>query len=138
MAASSHTYVAYKGSSMEPLFNPGDILQVIPYAGNKIRCGDVIFYSCPSQNCSVVHRVKACGARGIRTKGDNNRRADPRIVQPHQVVGYVAYALSGQRWRRIRGGYIGSYAVKGARALERISAWARLTRSALHARSAVS
>jgi len=132
------TYVAYAGSSMEPLFEPGDILQVFPYAQKRVRRGDVIFYSCPSQNCNIVHRVAELDARGIRTKGDNNRRADSWVVSPQQVVGYVVRALRDGRWRRIQGGCIGHLAVKSARALKHISAWTDHTMALLHACRAIS
>jgi signal peptidase I len=117
------TYVAYTGSSMEPVFIAGDILQVLPYEQKQVRRGDVILYSCASQSCNVVHRVDGFDARGIRTKGDNNRRADPWVVQHHQVVGYVARALHNRCWRRIQGGCIGLLKVKSTNALKYVDQW---------------
>ena len=109
------TYVAYTGSSMIPIFKPGDLLQVLPYAGRQVRRGDVIFYSCPSESCKVVHRVADIDTHGIRTRGDNNALTDPWVVTTRQVIGYVVHAQRGRRWRRISGGYVGHLAANGAR-----------------------
>jgi len=109
MGQAQLTYVNYTGSSMEPILKPGDLLQVLAYSGSPVRRGDVIFYSCPSKNCNIVHRVTNFDTRGIRTRGDNNARIDPWVVGPKQVVGYVAHAQRGRRWRLISGGLVGHF-----------------------------
>jgi signal peptidase I len=117
---------------MEPVLKPGDLLQVFPYVGRKVRYGDVILYCCPSKNCNVVHRVADVDARGIRTKGDNNIRLDPWIVIPQQVIGYVVRVLRGSRWRRIPGGYVGYLVANGARVMKHVAGLAYGTRAAIH------
>jgi len=123
MTQTQPTFVAYTGSSMRPIFKPGDLLEVLPYEGRQVRCGDVIFFSCPRENCKVVHRVVDLDAHGIRTKGDNNEQIDSWVVTPQQVVGYVVRAQRGRRWRRITGGCVGRLAAKGMRAVKRASEW---------------
>ena len=138
MGQAQLTYVNYTGSSMEPILKPGDLLQVLAHSGSPVRRGDVIFYSCPSKNCNIVHRVTDFDTRGIRTRGDNNAHIDPWVVSLEQVVGYVAHAQRGQRWRRIQGGCIGRLAVKSARALKHVSAWTDHTMALLQACRAIS
>ncbi len=132
------TYVVYTGSSMEPVFKDGDILQVLPYEHKQVKCGDVIFYSCASQNCNVVHRVTYLDAHGIRTKGDNNRCVDPWVVQHQQVVGYILRALRDRCWRRIPGGCIGLLRAKSVQTLRHVGRWAYHSRGNLHAEQAIS
>jgi signal peptidase I len=112
---------------MRPIFKPGDLLEVLPYEDRQVRCGDVILFSCPSENCKVVHRVADLDARGIRTKGDNNARIDSWVVTPQQVVGYVIRAQRGRRWRRISGGYVGRLAANCTRAVKRVREWTTRT-----------
>ena len=103
------TYVAFRGSSMRPLFKPGDLLEVFPYEDRQVRRGDVILFSCPSESCKVVHRVADIDTHGIRTKGDNNARIDPWVLSPEQIVGYVVHAQRGRRWRRVPSGLLGRF-----------------------------
>jgi signal peptidase I len=112
------TYITYTGPSMNPILKAGDLLEVVPYNGRQIRCGDAILFFCPEENRNVVHRVVALEAWGIRTMGDNNVYSDPWIVTPEQVVGYVARVQRSRRWRRIPGGYAGrlaAYLMRGLR-----------------------
>lgn len=106
---------------MRPFFKSGDLLEVLPYEDRQIRRGDVILFSCPSENCKVVHRVADIDAHGIRTKGDNNARIDPWFVTPQQVVGYVVHVQRGRRWRRISGGLLGRFAANLVRSAKSVS-----------------
>jgi len=110
MMEQKFTYITYTGPSMNPILRTGDLLEVVPYNGRQIRCGDAILFFCPEENRNVVHRVVALEARGIKTMGDNNVHSDPWIVTPGQVVGYVARAQRSRRWRRIPSGCAGRLA----------------------------
>ena len=92
---------------MNPVFKPGDVLQVLPYNGKTVERGDVILFSCTEEKRMVVHRVVDVDEHGIRTRGDNNRHLDPWVVTPQQVVGYVIRAQRDCRWRRISGAWLG-------------------------------
>jgi len=111
------TYVTYAGPSMNPILKAGDLLEVTPYNGRQIRCGDTILFFCPEENRNVVHRVVALRPRGIQTRGDNNLYCDPWSVIPERIVGYVKRAQRGRRWRRIPSGHAGRLAAIAVRAI---------------------
>ena len=110
------TYVTYTGPSMNPILKAGDLLEVTPYNGRQIRCGDTILFFCPEEERNIVHRVIALGSQGIKTRGDNNLYCDPWSVVPEQIVGYVKRAQRGRRWHRIPGGHAGRLAAMFVRA----------------------
>jgi signal peptidase I len=109
------TYVTYTGPSMKPILRAGDLLEVTPYNGRQVRCGDTILFFCPEENRNVVHRVVALGAAGIKTMGDNNLYRDPWFVTPEQIAGYVTRAQRGRRWYRIPSGFVGLLAAGAVR-----------------------
>jgi hypothetical protein len=116
------TYATYTGSSMNPVFKPGDVLQVLPYNGKTVECGDVILFSCTEEKHMVVHRVVDVDEHGIRTKGDNNRHLDPWAVAPEWIVGYVVRAQRRMRWRSISGGCLGRFVANRVRAVNCVGA----------------
>ena len=72
--------------SMQPTFNPGDVIIVTPEPVTAVRPGQVISYQIPSGDHHVEsHRVVRVLQRGthpvIITKGDNNAEADPWRAQ---------------------------------------------------------
>ena len=113
------SYISYAGPSMNPILKSGDLLEVVPYNGRRIQRGDVILFFCEDEDRKVVHRVVAMHDRGVRTRGDNNGRIDPRIVSPGQVLGHVVRAQRGRRWRRIAGGWAGQWTARVARLMGR-------------------
>jgi signal peptidase I len=80
----------YSGLSMNPLLQPGDVLQVVPYEGRKIREGDVVVFPYPRTRMTMVHRVVAVNSSGVITKGDNNSALDDWVLKPSYIVGQVA------------------------------------------------
>jgi hypothetical protein len=84
----------YFGPSMNPTLKLGDGLLVVPYGDRPIRVGDVVVFADPdAPGAHVVHRVVAADGLGVRTKGDNLSAADPWVLAPEQIVGYVAAAV---------------------------------------------
>ena len=83
------TKLLYTGSSMNPLFREGDVLEVAPYQGLEISLGDVVAFSPPEKPGKVIHRVLAVTPRGIITKGDYLARPDDWIVKPGGILGKV-------------------------------------------------
>ena len=68
--------------SMQPTFQPGDVIIVTPEPVTAVRPGQVISYQIPIGDHHVEsHRVVRVVGRGphpvIVTKGDNNAEADP-------------------------------------------------------------
>jgi len=80
--------------SMQPTFNPGDVIIVTPEPVTAVRPGQVISYQIPIGDHHVEsHRVVRVLRRGahpvIITRGDNNAEADP----------WRAQLTSGTAWR---------------------------------------
>jgi signal peptidase I len=97
----------YAGPSMNPTLRASDILHVVPCAGKEIRIGDVIVFTPPEGGRPVVHRVVSKDAKGVRTRGDTNACVDPHVLEPHHILGQVAYAQRGVKLRRVHGGVAG-------------------------------
>jgi hypothetical protein len=107
----------YNGTSMNPLFRQGDILEVVPYDGQEIQVGDVVAFPNPKKPGKVIHRVAAVKPWGLVTKGDNLAFVDDWTLKPGDVLGQVVaihrsgctlpvprqvpaslYFLKGRRW----------------------------------------
>src|SRR4051794_10752366 len=107
------------GSSMSGTIERGAIVYAKPVPVGELAVGDVITYTPPrgaGPGGKVTHRIVwagrgESGARAFRTKGDNNRTADPwkfELRRPMQArvvadVPYAGYALAalGIRWVRM-------------------------------------
>jgi signal peptidase I len=73
---------AVLSGSMQPTFNPGDLIVVTPEPASDVQVGQVISYQIPIGDHHVEsHRIVRILSRGPRpvivTKGDNNATADP-------------------------------------------------------------
>jgi len=106
----------FTGPSMRPILKHGDLLQVIPYHGQKIHPGDVIVFLPPEGEQRIVHRVISTSSEGIRTRGDYCTRIDPWILDSGHVIGRVIYAIRGKKQRRIHGGFLGCLSAMAIRA----------------------
>jgi signal peptidase I len=100
-------HLAFTGTSMAPVLEQDDLLEVLPYGRRPIRPGDVIFFVSEAEGGAVVHRVRSVSAAGIRTGGDNCTDDDQTRVENENVVGRVVAALRGKQRRRIAGGSVG-------------------------------
>ncbi len=94
----------YKGQSMYPTFRFSDILQIAPYQGERIRCGDVVIFIYPKNGEKVVHRVVSLGAEGIKTAGDNCNKTDGWFLRSCDILGRVVYIKRENRIRKVYGG----------------------------------
>jgi len=110
-------FLNYMGASMNPVLMSGDELHVVPYNGQKIRSGDVIVFIPPGKDQKIVHRVVSIDSQGIRTKGDNNNRFDPWVINPDHIIGRAVCAKKGNRQRRVFGGLRGQFIALGVRAI---------------------
>ena len=86
--------------SMQPLFNPGDMVVVEETGPDSITVGDVIAFHPPDakdEKTLVTHRVVDVVVNGsrlyFRTKGDNNEDTDPFLVPAENVVGRAVFSL---------------------------------------------
>ena len=89
MSMTMITKLLYNGSSMNPLFQEGDVVQVAPCDGLELLPGDVVAFVPPEQTGKVIHRVVAVHPRGIITKGDNVAAADDWLLAPRDILGKV-------------------------------------------------
>lgn len=101
------TNLIYRGSSMSPTLKSPALLDVVPYRGRNVQCGDVIAFYPPHGEETVVHRVVSRDAQGIKTRGDASGAPDPYVLNLENIIGQVVCARSGSKQRRIRGGRLG-------------------------------
>ena len=94
-------FMAIFGTSMQPEYEPGDLILIKEVSPADVREGDVIVYAVPpmvreAYNYPVVvaHRVVKVDAteRGVtfRTRGDNTGGEDPFTVRPEDIKGQVS------------------------------------------------
>ncbi|WP_297091169.1 signal peptidase I [Thermococcus sp.] len=86
--------------SMQPLFNPGDMVVVERVDHSTVGVGDVIAFHPPDakdRKTLVTHRVVDVITNGSRryfqTKGDNNDDLDPFLVPSENVVGKAVFSV---------------------------------------------
>ncbi|NJE49520.1 signal peptidase I [Thermococcus sp. 9N3] len=89
--------------SMEPYFNPGDMVLIEPVNASGVQIGDVVAFHPAwakgeeARNTLYTHRVVGIirNATGLYfvTKGDNNEENDPAPVPAQNVVGKVTIVL---------------------------------------------
>jgi hypothetical protein len=107
--------VLYTGASMNPTLVEPELLQVRPYRGERMRPGDIVCFRSPDGGRTVVHRVVAVGADGVRTRGDNNERDDAWVLPAADIDGRVTAAQRGTRRRNLPGGWRGFAALRCVR-----------------------
>jgi SynChlorMet cassette protein ScmC len=107
--------LVYTGASMNPTLVEPELLQVEPCRTGRVRPGDVVCFKSPDGDLTVVHRVVKVGADGIRTRGDNNRWDDERVLQAADIIGRVTAAQRGSRRRPVDGGWRGLAILRSAR-----------------------
>ncbi|MGD9019566.1 MAG: hypothetical protein PVJ25_07450 [Desulfuromonadales bacterium] len=98
----------YKGRSMWPCFQEGDLLVLEEIDFRRIRIGDCIAYLSGSGN-QAVHRVVALQGSLI-TRGDAMPCIDSAMVKPEQVAGRVVACYRFGRRRKIYHGVFGRIA----------------------------
>ncbi len=103
------------GLSMNPTLQEPDLLEVKPYGAGRVRPGDVVCFKSPERGKTVVHRVIAAGPGGIRTRGDNNPKDDPGVLQAGDIIGRVKAAQRGGQRRVVHGGWRGPMVLRCAR-----------------------
>jgi len=94
-------------SSMSPTLIPGDALHIIHYGKKSPGPGDVIVFHSENRDCLIVHRIHRKKSNGIKTRGDNNTLPDSWVVNPNEIIGYVASITRGSKRRPIRNGLPG-------------------------------
>jgi signal peptidase I len=102
----------YRGTSMTPIFKPGDCLSVMPVPLDQVRIGDVIVYRVrkdEDQDAQVVHRVIVKKPTGLGTRGDSNSSPDPGLVTAQNLLGVVVSYERSKKYHRVLGGRWGLF-----------------------------
>ena len=97
-------FMAIFGTSMQPEYEPGDLILIEEISPSDINVGDVIVYTVPpmvravyNYPLVVAHRVikvdTTQGTISFRTKGDNTGE-DPFTVRPEDLRGQVSNRIS--------------------------------------------
>jgi hypothetical protein len=100
---------------MNPSLVEPELLQVRPYRGERVRPGDIVCFRSPDGGRTVVHRVVAVEAQGIRTRGDRNGCDDAWVLPAADIIGRVTAAQRGTQRRKVPGGWRGFAALRCAR-----------------------
>lgn len=84
--------------SMQPAFDPGDVVIVKPTDAENLQIGDVITFQAESGNPELTtHRITGVVLTGegrqYVTRGDANGADDPMPIKPEQVRGEVWYSV---------------------------------------------
>ena len=104
-------FFGYRGRSMWPVFQEGDLLKVHPVALEELHVGDCITYRL--QNCGtlVTHRVSAIHGESLVTRGDAFTWSDELSVNASQLIGRVCGRVRMGSLKQVRGGMNGRLAV---------------------------
>ena len=105
--SANRQWMFYAGPSMNPTLRTSDILHTVPYKHRRIRLGDVIVFVPAQGGRPIAHRAVSKDAHGVLTRGDNNTRVDPCVLEPSRIIGQVLFAQNGDKWRRVYGGTVG-------------------------------
>lgn len=98
----------YRGRSMWPCFQEGDLLTLEPVPFHRIRVGDCIAYHSPKGHIAV-HRVVAKDDR-LHTRGDAMKSIDSETLKEGQIIGRVAMRHRLDRSSHVLGGLPGRMA----------------------------
>jgi len=105
-------FFIYNGSSMAPLFKPGDLLCASrPVLGN-IHPGDIVIVNWGSSINhpeNVVHRVVSISQNNLITQGDNNLKTDSEVASNNNLVGLVIAFGRQSHIYSVRGGRPGLF-----------------------------
>ena len=86
--------------SMEPIIKPGDVILIKKIGYKEVEAGEVIQFK--RDDILVTHRVmeiiESTEGLRFRTKGDNNRSEDVRLVKPEEVKGKVVKVVPKIGW----------------------------------------
>jgi len=98
----------YRGTSMWPCFQEGDLLEIVPLSEIKeVRCGDCLVWR-DEQGRYVAHRViGVCG--GLQTRGDALPHNDLAGL-PREILGRVVRRYRFGRGSAVAGGFAGRMA----------------------------
>jgi signal peptidase len=86
LAAGGQARLRVQGGSMLPLIRPGDTVCIAPCQPQQVRPGEIIVFQRGST--LIMHRLLACSAHSLQTRGDSCR-LDDAPIHPSDVLGRV-------------------------------------------------
>lgn len=95
--STAHRWFLFRGTSMWPFLQPGDLLGIRTGDPLRLRVGDVVIFSSTAIDTPVVHRVSGKTSKGLRTRGDNCNTPDPWITDYQKVIGKVISLRRGSK-----------------------------------------
>ncbi len=119
---------SYHGHSMEGTFKSGDILLLETVTLSDVVPGDVVVFDFAKhrhQKIQIVHRVLACTACGLITKGDANPFPDLQIVTSENLIGRVNFMIRNGKVLPVFGGNAGRLRSHSIRLWRRLVAFGR-------------
>jgi hypothetical protein len=105
-------FFIYNGSSMAPLFKPGDMLCARSPVWRNIRPGDavIVHWENSLDNLdNVVHRVMSVKREHLISQGDNNLKPDAQVVTMDNLTGLVVSFSRQGRLYSVTGGLLGLF-----------------------------
>ena len=96
----------YRGNSMWPLFQDGDLLVVKKVSVEELRPGDCVVYKKSGGNAFIAHRIITVRPK-IVTRGDFKPANDKEPVPSSSIVGRVKGRIRYGHFTRISGGIKG-------------------------------
>lgn len=95
LSAGGQARLRVQGSSMLPLLRPGDTVCIAPCCPEHVRPGEIIIFQ--RGNTLITHRVLACSAHSLQTRGDSCRFSDAPIQAADILGRVVAIERDGSR-----------------------------------------
>jgi len=86
-------FAVVMSDSMSPGINRGDLVILKSAAANSLTVGEIVQYRKGIH--FVLHRIVSIEERGIRTKGDANKGADPLLVSREHITAKAVGLLRG-------------------------------------------
>jgi hypothetical protein len=129
LARDGSAWVHEVSESMAPLVRAGDRLRLAPIDRARVRPGDLVAFR--RGDLLIVHRVLACDAAGLVTKGDALPRRDATVPWEAVVGRVVTIAdargrlldLTGLPWRPV--GRLLAWSSRLAEAASAATPWGR-------------
>lgn len=95
---------------MLPTIKSGDAyLLTIINDYKQLKKGDIIVYYDSIKDTNIVHRIVRIYENGVITRGDNNNKEDPYLIEFKDIKGIVKKIVRGDKEINLRGGRIGLY-----------------------------
>lgn len=103
------TFFRYRGDSMWPCFQPGDVLVAENVQWKQLRPGDCIVYRKAGEADYIVHRiVTLCPV--MLTQGDARKAMDDEPILPAWIEGRVKARMRYGQMTQVSGGLKGAWA----------------------------